>query len=321
MLKPFTTETQRHRDNPNHLFVSVQRSGFLPAPGMFSRYIGYFSCISLCLCVSVVSMFFPAASANANPLPRPDHIVIVIEENHGYSQIIGNSDASYINALARRGMLFTQSYGVAHPSQPNYLALFSGSTHGYTSNDCPLHLSGENLANALQAKGLGFASYAESLPEPGALGCAYGAYKRKHNPAANWTGLEATLLPFSAFPADFAKLPTVSFVIPDQDHDMHDGSIESGDAWLNTNLDDYARWAMAHNSLLIVTWDEDDSKGDNRVATIFIGGMVKPGSSPQRIDHYSILRTLEEMYGLPYLGESAQTKAVGGVWRKGKKAK
>lgn len=260
-------------------------------------------------------------SAYAEPLPRPDHVVIVIEENHGYEQIIGNPAAPYINALAKRSMLFTQSFGVAHPSQPNYLALFSGDTQGYYNDDCPLQLTGENLASALRAKKLGFATYAEGLQVDNPLTCSRGDYRRKHNPAANWAGLEAMLLPFSAFPADYARLPTVAFVIPDQVHDMHDGSIAEGDAWLERNIEPYARWAQAHNSLLILTWDEDDSRGDNRIATLFIGPMVKPGSSPQRIDHYSILRTIEDMYGLKRLGESAQARAVSGVWRKGAKPK
>jgi hypothetical protein len=265
--------------------------------------------------ISVAGFTAGIGNANAQPLPRPDHIVIVIEENKGFAQIIGNKDAPYINALAKRGMLFTQSYGVTHPSQPNYLALFSGSTHGYTSNDCPLHLSGDNLASVLTAKGRSFASYAESLPAAGSLVCSDGAYRRKHNPAANWSGLEAALLPFSDFPKDFGKLPTVALVVPNQRNDMHDGSIEDGDAWLKNNIEPYAQWALKHNSLLIVTWDEDDSTGDNRVATILVGPMVQRGSSAHRIDHYSVLRTVEEMYGLPYANESAQAQPVNGVWR------
>jgi acid phosphatase len=127
-------------------------------------------------------------------------------------------------------------------------------------------------------------------------------------------------LPFSAFPQDYEMLPTVALLIPDQLSDMHDGSIADGDAWLKENIEPYARWALAHNSLLIVTWDEDDSTGDNRVATMLIGPMVQRGSSAQRIDHYSVLRTIEEMYRLPYLGESAQAKPIGGVWRTGARA-
>lgn len=263
----------------------------------------------------VVLAAMGAVQAAAQPLPRPDHIVIVVEENKSFAQIIGNPAAPYINALAGRGALFTQSYGVTHPSQPNYLALFSGSTRGISSNACPLDLSGANLAGALLEKGLIFASYAESMPQAGFEGCVYGAYMRKHNPVANWKELAALNQPFSAFPQDFEKLPTVALVIPDQRNDMHDGSIAQGDAWLAKNIEPYAQWAMAHNSLLIVTWDEDDGSADNRVATLFIGQVVKRGNSAQRINHYNILRTIEESYGLPYLGESAQAAPVGGVWQ------
>lgn len=253
--------------------------------------------------------------AVAGTLPHPDHVVVVIEENKTYAQIIGNHDAPYINELAGRGMLLTRSYGVTHPSQPNYLALFSGNTHNITSDVCPLDLSGDNLASALRRKGLGFAMYSESLPAAGAKDCIYGGYRRKHNPAADWAELAAVNLPFTAFPRDFAQLPTVSWVVPDQRNDMHDGSIAQGDAWLRDNLDAYANWAMRHNSLLIVTWDEDDGSADNHIATILIGQMVKSGSSAQRVNHYSVLRTLEQMYGLPYLNESARARPIVGVWR------
>jgi len=262
-----------------------------------------------------LTLLTASVTAAAEALPRPDHIVIVVEENKSYSQIIGNRDASYINALAKRGVLFTRSRGVTHPSQPNYLALFSGTTRGIGSNACPLKLSGENLASALVAKDLNFISYSESMPEAGFEGCIYGAYRRKHNPAANWQDLAAFNQPFSAFPQDFTQLPTVALVVPDQLNDMHDGSIARGDAWLERNIEAYAQWAMTHNSLLIVTWDEDDGSEDNRIATIFVGAMVQPGQSAQRISHYTLLRMISEMYGLPLLGESAQEKSITGIWR------
>ena len=263
----------------------------------------------------VILLGFYATQTEAQPLPRPDHIMIVLEENKSFAQIIGNPAAPYINALARQGMLFTQSHGVTHPSQPNYLALFSGTTRGISSNACPLELGGASLAGALLEKGLSFTSYAESMPQAGFEGCVYGAYMRKHNPVANWKELAALNQPFSAFPQDFEKLPTVALVVPDQRHDMHDGSIAQGDAWLERNIEPYAQWAMTHNSLLIVTWDEDDGSANNRVATLFIGPMVKRGNSAQHINHYSVLRTIEESYGLPYLGESAHAAPVGGVWQ------
>ncbi|MDH4234382.1 MAG: alkaline phosphatase family protein [Gallionella sp.] len=258
--------------------------------------------------------------AHAERLPRPDHVVVVIEENRGYSQIMNMRNShSYIHALARRGMLFTQSYGVTHPSQPNYLALFSGSTQGVTRNSCPHTFRNDNLASSLLAGGYSFASYSESLPAVGDLSCFAGAYQRKHNPVANWQGarLSAELnLRFADFPRDFAKLPTVSFLIPDQDNDMHDGSFETADEWLKNNIDPYVEWAMKHNSLLILTWDEDDGQEGNHIVTILVGPMVKTGSSDQRINHYSALRTLLDFYGLPAIGASRDAEAIKGVWKK-----
>jgi acid phosphatase len=264
----------------------------------------------------LLAMLLVAQPALSGELPRPDHIVIVIEENKSFSQIIGNRQAPYINELARRGALFTRSYGVTHPSQPNYLALFSGTTRGISSNTCPLDLGGENLATSLLAKGLSFVSYSESMPGPGYAGCIWGAYMRKHNPVANWKELAAYNQPFSAFPSDYTQLPTVAFVVPDQRNDMHDGSIAQGDAWLRRNIGAYAQWAMKHNSLLIVTWDEDDGSSGNRIATIFVGAMVKPGKYEQHINHYSVLRMIEDKYGLPYLNESASSQAINGAWVK-----
>lgn len=262
----------------------------------------------------LLAILLVTQSAIGSELARPDHIVIVIEENKSFSQIIGNKDAPYINELARRGALFTQSYGITHPSQPNYLALFSGSTRGITSNTCPLALSGPNLASALMEKGYSFASYSESMPEPGYAGCIWGAYMRKHNPVANWKELAAYNLPFNAFPTDYTQLPTVAFVIPDQRNDMHDGSIAQGDAWLKKNIEDYAHWAMMHNSLLIVTFDEDDGSEGNRIATVMVGQKIKPGKYKQRIDHYGLLRMVEELYGLPLLNESSKAQALNGLW-------
>ncbi len=256
-----------------------------------------------------------ASQVYAADLPRPDHILIVIEENKSFSQIIGNPDAPYINALAQRGALFTNAHGVTHPSQPNYLALFNGTTRGIGSNACPLDLSGENLASALQAKGYTFISYSESLPKTGYEGCRYGSYMRKHNPVANWKELSALNQPLTAMPQDYAQLPDVAWVVPDQRNDMHDGSIARGDSWLQQNIEGYVQWAMQHNSLLIVTFDEDNGSEGNRVVTLFVGPMVKPGQYAQRIDHYNIVRTLLQMYDLPGINESARADVISKVWR------
>lgn len=245
--------------------------------------------------------------------PPPEHLLIVVEENRAFTSIVGNPDAPFINSLLPHGLLFTAAHGVTHPSQPNYLALFSGSTHGVPDNRCPLQLSGTNLASALLAKGLTFMSYAESMPEPGYLGCEVGAYRRKHNPIANWPALAALNQPFSAFPTDFTQLPTVALLVPDQLNDMHDGSIAQGDRWLAQHIQSYAKWAVAHHSLLLLTWDEDDGLHGNQVVTLLLGAGIKAGTSAQLINHYSILRFISELYALPYLGESATQTSITGI--------
>jgi acid phosphatase len=264
---------------------------------------------------SLFAFILVVQSSFAVGLPRPDHIVIVVEENKAFQQIMGSQTTPYINSLAQRGMLFTESYGVTHPSQPNYLALFSGSTHNITNDYCLLELKGDNLASNLISHHFSFSIYSESMPEASYSGCMSGSYMRKHNPLSNWLELAKFSQPFSAFPQDFAKLPTVSLVVPNQQNDMHDGTITQGDTWLSQNLEKYAQWALTNNSLLVVTWDEDNGASANHIATIFVGEMIKSGKSSQRINHYTLLRTISDLYGLPYIGNSAGETSITDIWK------
>ena len=249
------------------------------------------------------------------PRPRPDHIVVVVEENHASGEILGNLvDAAYFNDLASRGVLFTSSFAIEHPSQPNYLDLFAGGNQGVTDDSCPHTFSAPNLARELADAGFTFAGYSEGLPAEGATDCNAGDYWRKHNPWVNFDNVPASAnRTFAAFPADFAQLPTVSFVIPDQQHDMHDGTIRQADDWLRANLGAYADWAPAHNSLLIVTFDEDDNSTGNHIFTIAVGAGLAPRHEPERISHWNVLRTLVDLYGLPPIGTSAKAAAID-VW-------
>lgn len=249
-------------------------------------------------------------AASTVPQWRPAHVVVVIEENKSFSTIIGSPDAPYLNQLAKQGELFTNAHAVMHPSQPNYVALFSGSTYGLTGDSCPHDLKGPNLASELLAKRLRFAIYAEDMPKAGFTGCkaAKGLYRRKHNPVADFqAALPATVnLPFSDFPHDYTKLPSVVFVVPNMMDDMHDGTIAEGDAWLNAHLNRYAEWAKTHNSLLIVTWDESDARSaTNRIPLIVVGAHVRAGRDSQHVDHYGLLRALEDFHDLKPLGRSA----------------
>ena len=326
--------------------------------------------------ILAISVIIGSGPTILRALPHPDHVVVVILENKSFGQIIGNPAALNINALAAEGAgivnspsdpgaLISGSHALRHPSQPNYLELFSGNHQGVlqdgrpgTSSEplsAPLPFNTPNLAAALLASGFSFATYSEDLPSVGFDGDSYSTdpaktqYQRKHNPVANWQAADAPAnhhvpfscnQPFTAFPtnaAGYAALPTVSFVVPNQQNDMHDGSIPQGDVWLKTRiLDGYYQWAKTHNSLLIVTFDEDATNTlTNQIATIFAGALVKPGNYPETninppdarppdglitptgtaMNHYNVLRTIEEMFGLAPLGGSANTPALTDIFR------
>lgn len=265
----------------------------------------------------LAALFCTALPAAA--LPIYDHIVVVVEENHGYSQIIGNPAAPFINSLASSGALMTNSFGITHPSQPNYLHLFSGSDQGVTDNSTPHTFNTANLGSVLAAAGRTFAGYSESLPSSSFTGDNAGGadgYWRKHNPWINFSNLDpnSTNLPFTDFPADFTQLPNVAFVIPNQGNDMHNGTIAIGDAWLQANLGAYILWAQTHNSLFILTFDEDNSAENNHIVTLFAGANVKTGLYAQTVNHYDLLRTIEDLNGTAYAGASANANTIADVF-------
>jgi hypothetical protein len=247
--------------------------------------------------------------------PRPTHVVVVIEENHPFGAIIGSNAAPYINTLAGQGAVFTNSFAITHPSEPNYLALFSGSTQGITDDSCPHTFNGPDLGGELLTAGFSFTGFSEDLPASGYAGCNSANYARKHNPWVDFTDVPAASnQPFSAFPTDFTQLPTVAFVVPNLVDDMHDGTIGQGDSWLQAHIDPYVQWAKSHNSLLIVTWDEDDGSQNDHIPTLFVGPMVQAGQYGESINHYNVLRTIEDMYALPYAGSTAQAASITDVW-------
>ena len=258
----------------------------------------------------------PASSAGAPS--RPAHVVVVILENKNQGEVM--REAPYLASLAASGASLTDMHAETHPSQPNYLALFSGDTQGVDDDRCPLTFDGPNLASELTAAGYGFVGYAEDLPHAGFTGCSAGDYARKHSPWTDFADVPANAnQPLSAMPTDYAQLPTVAFVIPNLCHDMHNCSIAQGDKWLRENIDAYAQWALTHDSLLIVSFDESESKGDhaNHIATVAVGQRVVPGAVTERTDHYRLLRTLEDLYGLPPLGQSAQAAPIAQLWHGG----
>lgn len=224
-------------------------------------------------------------------LPSYNHIVMVVLENKDFAELVGNSQAPYINnTLIAGGRLLTNYFALSHPSEPNYLAMYFGSTFGVTDDNVHAQ-SPPDLYTVLNAAGKTFIGYDER-PTATPLG--------KHDP---WRYAEGTSVEqdFATFPttANFNTLPTVSWVIPNQANDMHDGTIAEGDSWLNTNINAYAQWAKVNNSLLIVTTDEDSSDTTNRIMTVLYGANVVPGQDSTAYNHYSMLATTLAMVGVP----------------------
>jgi hypothetical protein len=241
-----------------------------------------------------------SVSAAVKVVPTYDHIVVVVMENHNYDSIIGNKVAPFINQLAAGGALLTNYSAVSHPSQPNYYALYAGQTFG-VSDDAQHSLSADTLATMLQRAGMTFRGYVE---HPRA--------KLAHNPWESFPEGQTVERDFKDFPQrNYESLPTVPFVIPNLDNDMHDGSIARGDQWLRANIGGYAQWATVHKSLLFVLWDESKTyRGPNRVAAILYGAHIATGSHAAAANHYNVLSTILAPYGLPGPGLAASAAAL-----------
>jgi acid phosphatase len=230
-----------------------------------------------------------------------------MEENHAFNEIIGNANAPYINSLANGGALLTNYHAVTHPSEPNYFALYAGSTFG-VADDANYSEPDPTLATVLQAAGKTFTGFIET---------AAPASPRKHNPWESFpegTTVEKSFT--TQFPTDFDTLPDVSFVIPNQNHDMHDGTIAAADSWLQTSLDAYAQWAVTHHSLLMVLWDEDDSSAGNQIPGILYGANISPGTYNASYNHYDILASITGSFSLTAPNSGATAAGLdGGIFK------
>jgi phospholipase C len=235
-------------------------------------------------------------------------------ENHQYRQVIDNAAAPYETALAKQFGTATHYASVGSPSLPNYIGATSGSTQGIGDDNGPqTHaLTVDNLFRQVRAAGKTERSFQESMPTNCNLG-SVDTYAVKHNPAAYYTGGDDRKacrdddVPFSAtLPSK--SLPTFAFVTPNLCHDTHDCPVAAGDAWLKSFIppllagDDYKSGTTA----IFVVWDEYTP-----MPNIVISPTTTPGTvSSEQFDHYSLLRTTEELLGLPLLGKAASAPSM-----------
>lgn len=264
----------------------------------------------------------PTATPTASPTPatggRPSHIFLLVLENKSASQALGRH-ADYLKSLADRYGLATNYVATAHPSQPNYVELFSGSTQGVKDND-PHDIDGETLADQLEAAGLTWRVYAENVPTDCFTGerstggpDGSGEYRRKHNPAISFTSISgdpsrcANITDFSHFDPTATDF---SLIVPNMCHSMHDCSIAKGDAWASDFIGRLMDDPAMDDGLLFITFDE--GRGDaNEVATIVVSHhMDQPQASDARYTHANLLRTIEDLFGLPCLADACDAQPM-----------
>ncbi len=252
-------------------------------------------------------------------VPLADHIIVVVMENKFYQDVWG---APYTASLIDSGSLFTSSYAVTHPSQPNYIALWSGSTMDVTSNACPAPgspFTAPNLGQACEEAGLTWKSYAENLPFPGFPGClsSDSLYVRKHAPWTHFSNLDhqrERRYQDLATDIENGTLPRLAFVVPNQCNNTHDCSVATGDAWLAANMPAMLQ-AVGPAGFVILTWDEDDSYHENHILTVFAGGLVKSGYvSYGVINHYTVLRTICDALAIQPFGAAVNETPITDVW-------
>lgn len=268
-------------------------------------------------------------AAAAGPVPPLDRVVVVVMENKSYDQV---RTQSYTAGLMAQGVTFTNAFGVTHPSQPNYFALWAADLLGVTTNNCPpaaTPFTAENLGHACEAAGISWRAYSENLAVAGSAACSYdgsassGLYTRKHAPWTNFSNLNhANERPYTDLAIDLANntLPRLVYIIPNNCHNSHNSttlgcSISDADGWLSRNLPAVIN-ALGPRGLLVLTWDEDDSASANHILTVFVGAPVVTGAvSAQTLNHYALVRTITDGLGLAPFGNAVSESPATGVWK------
>jgi len=262
----------------------------------------------------------PLALPASLPKPRTSHVVVIVMENKEYGDVIGNRDAPYINRLAHRYGLATASYGIRHPSLPDYLALTSGSTHGIDSDCTDCHVSGPSIVDQLAHARLTWHAYMEDLPRPCFGGAAAGGYAKKHDPFMYYDAVAGNpsrcrVVPLDRLSGDLrrGRLPTYSFIAPNLCDDTHDCSVGTGDRFLAQLVPTLLR-AVGPQGYVVLTWDEGTSdrgccggSRGGRIPTIVAGRLVRRGGRVHRaVDDYGVLRTIEDTLGLRHLAGAGE---------------
>jgi phosphatidylinositol-3-phosphatase len=252
-------------------------------------------------------------------LPRFSRVAIIVMENQEYEDVIGSPDAGFINALADTYGLATRFYAITHPSLPNYFALTSGSTAGIDSDCTDCHVTVPNVTDDLEEAGIPWKAYVEGFPSPCFTGAQEGRYTKRHNPFIYYDDIAQSprrcshIVPLTALSTDLAsgRLPRFIWISPDVCHDTHDCPVEEGDRFLASLVPNLLE-RLGPKGVLFLTYDEGTSDAGccemaagGHIVTVVAGPTVLPSyRSTVPYSHYSILRTIEDAWRLPELGEA-----------------
>lgn len=235
-------------------------------------------------------------------------------ENESYASLVGNRAAPYLARLSRECGLATNYHAVSHPSLPNYVAATSGDTWGITDDSPPAAhpIARASIFSQVAAARRTWRSYEESMPSRCDL-TSSGEYAVKHNPAAYYTGIRAACRRWDVPLGTLQRLPSFAFVTPNLCHDMHDCPVSAGDAWLARFLPAILASPSyrSGSTAVFITFDEGTDSA-NHVATLVVSPSTRPGTtSPQRFDHYSLLKTTEQLLGIHrYLARAREAASM-----------
>jgi phospholipase C len=265
---------------------------------------------AICITALIVSCLIAVAG-----VPSTSHVVLVVEENHSFDSVITEGGMPYLKSLAEKNSLLTNYYSDYHPSIGNYFTMTTGQ---YISTDDGYKgsFAGDNIVSQIIAANKTWKLYGDSLPRSGYVGGDRRPYVKKHVPVSyfdvvrNNDSQRMNLVPAEQFAADLQSpqgLPDFSMVIPDLNHDAHDGSLQEADDWLRKKIAPLLEnQKFRKEGILIITFDEsfkdDPAHGGGHVATIVIGPGVKEHYTDNTFyQHESLFATLEDALGLPRL--------------------
>lgn len=270
------------------------------------------------------SIFLISQMAIANPMRGKyfSKVIFIVFENTNYSEAMRQP---FFKELAKTGTNFNNLAAIGHPSQPNYIALTSGSTNGVTQNN-NVNLNVNHIGDLLEQGGLNWKVYLDDYPGNCFTGGSYKAYGRKHNPFISFLNVQKnkqrcqSIVNSSEFyrEAKNNSLPSYSFFVPNMNNSGHDTGAAYADKWYRNVYTEYLNNPeLLRDTLIVTTFDENSGASGNIIYTNFNGGMVRPNLLiTEKLNFYSLIKLVEENWGLGSLNKGDSTApSIPFVWQ------